>query len=716
MSKASRLARRIRLYGPPSRLEKFLTWKNGPVSTECLAYSLIIVLVYINVQMILAIYAEKANIENTPNLHIDLGLNPIAAHEAGVVVNHEVPEAGVQEPVPVVPAGVEAVKKSVDNVEGVPVIKGLCPSNTKCPANHIHIYAESGARKSKICLNGKEVLPAWKAGRGLNLVVINPQRASAGSVHNFDTYGSNGVDLVDTLAEVNEGRIVVVVAQDEASSSLGGEAKQSLERIGSTLIHQLGWRNTYALVGQIGLSSISPYEVKKEPMIGKDKGSQWAEPVALSACIPHNIDSQEVMQQAREEFCATYDNYGDFCSTKWVRPTPPTIRLPPIGIQWPIAIIAGNRGAYLRQSLTSLFKVPGINPRNIIVFQDGYGEETFEVVRQFGVRLGRFPKTVSNGHKEDTFNHADHIAFHYKRSLDALWYTHKEADYALILEDDLTVGPDIIDYFSQLVPVLEADKTLFIASAWNDNGYAHASVDPTMIYRTEFFPGLGWLLPKKRWDEFLEKEWPPCCNGHSWDLYLRLHLLIDKGLDCLYPDISRTFHIGKVGANVGAAMFNAYFRKHAITTEEHYNLANLDKLGPQSYSDMIGGEIATGRVVDHTADPCEQSFITQGTETLVMYYYQRDYRDSNQATGIIGCFHLFNMEARGLYNTVIRVHFRGNKVYIVGMLSKYAKASMPEGLTPYRIALYSDERKKLKEEEEARKLVEKEAREKKANS
>ena len=30
-------------------------------------------------------------------------------------------------------------------------------------------------------------------------------------------------------------------------------------------------------------------------------------------------------------------------------------------------------------------------------------------------------------------------------------------------------------------------------------------------------------------------------------------------------------------------MFNAYFRKHAITTEEHYNLANLDKLGQQSY-------------------------------------------------------------------------------------------------------------------------------------
>ena len=51
---------------------------------------------------------------------------------------------------------------------------------------------------------------------------------------------SPGVDLVDILNEVNEGRIVVIVAQDEASMSLGGEAKRSLEQIGSTLIHQLG--------------------------------------------------------------------------------------------------------------------------------------------------------------------------------------------------------------------------------------------------------------------------------------------------------------------------------------------------------------------------------------------------------------------------------------------------------------------------------------------
>ena len=48
------------------------------------------------------------------------------------------------------------------------------------------------------------------------------------------------------------------------------------------------------------------------------------------------------------------------------------------------------------------------------------------------------------------------------------------------------------------------------------------------------------------------------------------------------------------------------------------------------------------------------------------------------------------------------------------MLSKYAKESMPEGITPFRLSLYPDE-KKIKEEEDAKKL-EKEAGERKADS
>ena len=56
-------ARRLRLRGPKTRLEKFLTWKKGPMTTERLAILLIFLLCYINAQMLLAIYAENSDAE-----------------------------------------------------------------------------------------------------------------------------------------------------------------------------------------------------------------------------------------------------------------------------------------------------------------------------------------------------------------------------------------------------------------------------------------------------------------------------------------------------------------------------------------------------------------------------------------------------------------------------------------------------------------------------
>ena len=38
----------------------------------------------------------------------------------------------------------------------------------------------------------------------------------------------------------------------------------------------------------------------------------------------------------------------------------------------------------------------------------------------------------------------------------------------IILEEDLDVSKDLMDYFSQLLPVLKSDETLYCISAWND--------------------------------------------------------------------------------------------------------------------------------------------------------------------------------------------------------------------------------------------------------
>ena len=57
---------------------------------------------------------------------------------------------------------------------------------------------------------------------------------------------------------------------------------------------------------------------------------------------------------------------------------------------------------------------------------------------------------------------------HYKKSLTASFDRYPEANYLVILEEDLDVSVDILSYFKQLLPVLENDESLYCISAWND--------------------------------------------------------------------------------------------------------------------------------------------------------------------------------------------------------------------------------------------------------
>ena len=77
-------------------------------------------------------------------------MNPIAQHEADKEAGKEDSERQVA----MLPVLSEEI---ATHVEGDPVITGLCPSQVTCPENHVHIYAESGPRKAKVCLNGNEV-------------------------------------------------------------------------------------------------------------------------------------------------------------------------------------------------------------------------------------------------------------------------------------------------------------------------------------------------------------------------------------------------------------------------------------------------------------------------------------------------------------------------------------------------------------------------------
>jgi alpha-1,3-mannosyl-glycoprotein beta-1,2-N-acetylglucosaminyltransferase len=111
--------------------------------------------------------------------------------------------------------------------------------------------------------------------------------------------------------------------------------------------------------------------------------------------------------------------------------------------------------------------------------------------------------------------------------------------------DDLEVAPDFFEYFLGTYPILMRDQSLWCISAWNDNG-KEGLVDqerPDLLYRTDFFPGLGWMLTKALWLELYTK-WPRA----YWDDWIR-DPLQRKGRACVRPEISRTRTFGKTGVS-----------------------------------------------------------------------------------------------------------------------------------------------------------------------
>ena len=95
-------------------------------------------------------------------------------------------------------------------------------------------------------------------------------------------------------------------------------------------------------------------------------------------------------------------------------------------------------------------------------------------------------------------------------------FSRARTDTVIILEDDLDVAVDFFEYFAAMAQLLREDESLLAASAYNDMGQPGNVGDPLRALRSDFFPGLGWMLHKRVWME-LQPIWPTA----YWDDWLR---------------------------------------------------------------------------------------------------------------------------------------------------------------------------------------------------
>jgi hypothetical protein len=161
--------------------------------------------------------------------------------------------------------------------------------------------------------------------------------------------------------------------------------------------------------------------------------------------------------------------------------------------QFPIAVLTCNRVELLDQSIRSLLQVHDIS-HDIIVFQDGNHDGIAQVAKKHNLNLVQnIPKNSLRGMADG----AARIASHYRFALTKAFEMRPSAPGIIIVEDDLLFSPDFYQYFVSTSPVLDEDPSVLLISAWNDNGFKGLVADPFELRRTDYFPGLGWLLPRR---------------------------------------------------------------------------------------------------------------------------------------------------------------------------------------------------------------------------
>ncbi|XP_076013253.1 alpha-1,3-mannosyl-glycoprotein 2-beta-N-acetylglucosaminyltransferase b [Genypterus blacodes] len=338
----------------------------------------------------------------------------------------------------------------------------------------------------------------------------------------------------------------------------------------------------------------------------------------------------------------------------------------------PILVIACDR-VTVKRSLDRLIQYrpsPELFP--IIVSQDcGHGE-TARVIGSYGEQVTHISQPdlsdirVRPEHRK--FQGYYKIARHYRWALNQVFNTFSQST-VVIVEDDLEVAPDFFEYFRALYPILRSDPSLWCVSAWNDNG-RDALVNPAkaeLLYRTDFFPGLGWMLLKEMWDE-LEPKWPSA----FWDDWMRQPEQ-RKERSCIRPEISRTITFGRKGVSLGQ-FFDQYLRYIKLNTDSvPFTKHNLSYLLKENYDENFIKEVYSAPLVKIEA--LQQGSVVNRQGPYRVQYSSRDsFKVFARNLGVMDDFK--SGVPRTGYRGVVSFLYRGRRVFL----------APPEGWTHYDIS------------------------------
>lgn len=114
-----------------------------------------------------------------------------------------------------------------------------------------------------------------------------------------------------------------------------------------------------------------------------------------------------------------------------------------------------------------------------------------------------FQRQEHDWHSKGLFKISEHFRFVLERAFD-----HHNHSRLILQEDDLLPANDFLLLFEKAAVLLDTDPTIWCISAWNDNAFSEIATDPGNLMRTQYFPGLGWMLKQELWKQELSHIWP----------------------------------------------------------------------------------------------------------------------------------------------------------------------------------------------------------------
>jgi alpha-1,3-mannosyl-glycoprotein beta-1,2-N-acetylglucosaminyltransferase len=279
------------------------------------------------------------------------------------------------------------------------------------------------------------------------------------------------------------------------------------------------------------------------------------------------------------------------------------------------------------------------------------------------------PEALLQGHSSFGYYH---IAKHYGWALKRLFETEPNNTtvytHAIILEEDLDLAVDFFEYMARGKRLLDEDDSLLCISAWNDNGRPGLVRDAHILHRTDFFPGLGWLMSRRLWNE-ISARWP---EGY-WDDWLR-EPPQRRDRQCVIPEIPRTNTFGYNDGTSQGQFVDTYIRPMLLNRDKvDWADLDLDYLNPKRYKTEFLREIREATVV------AKEEISNLNNATVFVEYPPHDYGRAHACD----FFGLMNDEKAGVTRTsylgVISFYRGRNKVHLAaqGVRAQLLKLNNP---------------------------------------